>query len=175
MVLICFEGELGAGKTASLTYFALRNYQKHRKIYANYHLNFPYTAVTSIEQIEDMREGFFAGDELWLWLDSRSSGSQKNKAISAILLKSRKRGIQIGYTTQNFHQMDRRIRHITDFIATPTLNKHETKCSILVWSHPAMRLVKVYKFKTHEIFPLFDTNEEIKELPKIKKKIKKKM
>jgi hypothetical protein len=48
--------------------------------------------------------------------DSRASGSKKNKFITPILAKSRKRGIQIAYTVQYFKQIDIRIRTVTDFI-----------------------------------------------------------
>ncbi|KXH75943.1 MAG: hypothetical protein AM326_08240 [Candidatus Thorarchaeota archaeon SMTZ-45] len=162
MVLMAFVGELGAGKTLSLTYFAYLNYLRGVKVYSNYHLNFPYIPVTSIEDIEDMKEGFFAGDELWLWMDSRASGSKKNKAISSILLKSRKRGVQICYTTQSFGQIDNRIRNITDFIACPFMSPKEQWCKVLILSRATMNKVKWLKFKTAEIFPLYDTTEEIK-------------
>jgi len=164
MVLMAFVGELGAGKTLSLTYFAYLNYLKGIKIYSNYHLNFPYEPVRTLEDIEDMREGFFAGDELWLWMDSRASQNKKNRVISAILLKSRKRNIQIAYTTQSFGQIDLRVRRITDFIAVPMLSPKENWCRVLIMSNPSMTKVRWLKFKTEEIFPLYDTAEEIEPL-----------
>jgi len=327
MVLIAFVGELGAGKTLALTYLAWRNYNKGQTIYANYHLGFPFKLIDSPEKIEEMREGFFAGDELWNWCDcvsddtkimthndainvsdcinanpvqsvcfdtmkiensnishvlkrlpeknekiillktstkslkasknhrlfkfdglqlresllkdlkagdyiltadavnpaikkeygkfseidymrkimnssmllekitsireirpkgylydlsvpshenyiangivvhnSRVSGSKKNKLISAILLKSRKRGINIGYTAQHLSQVDKRMRNITDFIAVPQLTPQETWCRLRVYHAISGQLIKMYKFETAPIFKMYKTEEEVKDL-----------
>lgn len=163
MTLIGIVGELGAGKTLGLTYLAARNYAQGRKIYANYGLKIPFIPVRNPEQIMSMKDGFFAADELWTWADSRLSGSKKNKFITPILAKSRKRGIHIGYTTQYFKQVDIRIRMVTDFIAVPKINNEGTKCYLYVYQHPAMNLMKVYKFPTAQIYPLYDTKEEVVE------------
>jgi len=154
-------GELGAGKTLSLTYLAYRNFMKGRKIYSNYKLSFPYTKVTSIEQLEDMKSGFFAGDELWLWIDARASTSKKNKVVSSILLKSRKRDIHFSYTTQSFSQVDKRVRNITDFIAVPMLSPRENWCRLLIMTNPSHSIVKTIKFRTENVFKMYDTTEEI--------------
>jgi len=69
MVLMAIVGSLGIGKTLALTYLAWRNYRKGVKIYANYDLKIPYTPVKTIKDVLNMKEGFFAGDELWNWLD----------------------------------------------------------------------------------------------------------
>lgn len=162
MVLMAVLGELGAGKTLAMTYFALRNYWKGKTIYANYMLKkIPFTPVTNPEQITTMRDGFFAGDELWVWADSRKSGSKSNKFITPILALSRKRGINICYTVQYFKQIDVRIRTVTDFIVMPRLNESESVCRAFVYASPAMELQRVFKFKTAPIFDLYDTREEI--------------
>lgn len=164
MVLIAFIGELGAGKTLALTYLAWRNYNKGQTIYSNYHLSFPFKMIDSPEKIEEMREGFFAADELWSWVDSRMSGAKKNKVISSILLKSRKRGINIGYTAQHLSQIDKRVRNITDFIATPQLSPNETMCRLTIYHATSGQIIKMYKFKTAPIFKMYSTEEEVKDL-----------
>jgi len=92
---MCIVGELGAGKTLTLSYLAWKNhFIKGRDIFSNYSLyGMPHTRIRSLADLEKMRDGFFAGDELWLWLDSRTSSKQMNKVTSDILLKSRKRGL----------------------------------------------------------------------------------
>ena len=165
MVLMAIVGRLGEGKTLALTYFILRNYWKGRKIYSNYHLNkIPYIYVSNPEDIENMNEGFFAGDEIWTWADSRLSGSHKNKFITSVLSKSRKRGINITYTCQYFKSVDIRMRTVTDFIAIPSLNASESICRVSVYSVPDYTLQQVFKFRTAPVFPLYDTKEEVKEL-----------
>ena len=100
---------------------------------------------------------------MWTWADSRLSGSKKNKFLTLVLAKSRKRGIHIGYTAQYFKSIDIRIRNVTDFLAFPQLNAPETFCRLYVYSNPSMQMVKLYRFKTAEIFPLYDTSEEVEE------------
>lgn len=170
MVLIAIVSELGAGKTLSLTYLAYRKYLKGMTVFANYHITFPKFSnfkepdvryVRKMVDFLNMREGFFAGDELWMSCDSRMSATKKNKFITSILGKSRKRGIHIGYTTQNFHQMDKRIRDVTDFIAFPQLNKDESICRLEVFTLPQMTPMQSYKFRTAPLFKMYDTNEEV--------------
>lgn len=169
-MLISIVGEMGSGKTLALTYLAYRKYLKGMRVYANYHITFPkfpnfkepdVRFVNKLEDVLAMRDGFFAGDELWLNCDSRMSATKKNKFTTNILAKSRKRDIHIGYTTQNFHQIDKRIRDVTDFIAFPQLNKDETICRLEVMTLPQMTPMKTYKFRTAELFKMFDTREEV--------------
>lgn len=165
MVLMAILGELGSGKTLSLTYLALRNYYKGRNIYANYALKkIPFTLITQPEQILQMHDGFAALDELWTWADSRASGSKKNKFITPILSKSRKRGVHLGYTCQYFKSIDIRIRTVTDFVCMPKMNEKESICRLFIYSNPSMVLQRVFKFRAAPIFELYDTNEEVTEL-----------
>lgn len=112
-----------------------------------------------------MNEGFFAGDELWHWLDSRASMQKKNQVIGNFLLTSRKRGVNFAFTTQTFGQIDVRIRRVCDFIAMPQLTVDEKICRLMIFSHPSLQFIKLYKFRTQPIFELFDTKEVIDALP----------
>lgn len=100
---------------------------------------------------------------LWQWADSRMSGSKKNKFITMILAKSRKRGINIAYSVQYFKQMDIRIRTVTDFVAIPRLNSKETICRLFVYTNPTWVLQRVFTFRTAPIFELYDTKEEVED------------
>lgn len=96
---------------------------KGRDIFSNYNLyGIPFTKVKSLEDLENMRDGFFAADELWLWLDARTSTKQINKVTSDILLKSRKRGLTYCFTSQNMKQLDTRVRNVLDFTVYPVNN-----------------------------------------------------
>lgn len=102
--------------------------------------------------------------QLWTWCDSRLSGSHKNKFVTMVLAKSRKRDIHIAYTTQYFKAVDIRIRTVTDFVAIPQLNSKETLCTLKIYSNPAMVLQQVYRFRTQPLWSLYDTHEEVEEL-----------
>lgn len=180
MVLIAIEGVMGSGKTLAMTYLAWRKYLQGLDIYANYHIRFPpypkeeiekgrrqpkIFYVKNIRDVLAMEKGYACLDELWASADSRQSGSKKNKIIGQILLKARKKDVHIAYTTQKFHQMDKRIRDVTDFIAYPSLRKNETICILQVCSiipmkpEPFIKPEKVYKFYTAPFFRFYDTNE----------------
>lgn len=91
------------------------------------------------------------------------SGSKKNKFLTYVLAKSRKRGINIGYTCQYFKSVDVRIRATTDFICVPRLNAKETICKLFVYDQSG-QLHKTWKFRTAPVFQLYDTKEEVEEL-----------
>jgi len=192
MTLMAIVGDLGSGKTLSLTFLAWHYYlkwQKSRPIYANYHLNLfyqskdgkvkkiPYQYISDPDDLDKVRNGFFAGDELWIWLDSRASASKRNRFTSMILLKSRKRDMDIVYTTQTFGQVDRRVRNVTDFIAFPVLSKDQTWCQLFIFTNHTYRFMKKMKFYAPAFFPMYDTTEEIdtetekKALPQVRKEI----
>jgi hypothetical protein len=164
MVLMAITGNLGAGKTLCLTYLAYRNLMKGLKIYSNYHLEFPFEFVSSVKTLDKMTNGFFAGDELWSWLDARVSSSKRNRAVNKILLSSRKRGIHFAYTTQSFRQTDVRIRKITDFIAVPNLSPNNDWCRLVIYNNPTLDVLRAFKFRTDKYFRLYDTREEVSAL-----------
>lgn len=124
----------------------------------------PYTYVGSAEQVLTMNDGFLAADELWTWCDSRISGSKKNKFVTLVLAKSRKRGIHIAYSTQYFKAVDIRVRTVTDMIAIPRLNSRETICTLNIYSNPGLTYLERFRFMTRPIWDLYDTTEEVKEL-----------
>lgn len=179
MTLIAIVGELGEGKTLGLTYLAFWNkVMKNKNIYANYHLkNIPYTHVNTLEQLDKIKQGMFFADELWFWIDCRASKNKRNKFISDILLKSRKRGFHIFYTTQRFGQIDIRVREITDFLVSPKLSRYvklpnydeqvPLLCT-LEWytlSYGQIgSLLKTMRFYTMPIFNCYDTTEEIEDI-----------
>jgi len=169
MVLIAVVGELGSGKTLTMTYLVWRNwYYKKKKVFSNYKLyGIPFTLVNSLQDFEQISDGVFAGDELWSWADSRLSQKARNRFVSTILLKSRKRGLTVIYTSQSFDQIDKRIRKVTDFVAYPIMNRTNEVCKVLLFkgSKPnPTNLMHTLYFKTQPIFELYDSTEEIGEL-----------
>lgn len=167
MVLFAIVGELGSGKTLALSYLAWNNwFKKHRKIFSNYNFyGFPFTLIKTIPELDKMKTGFFAGDELWLWLDSRTTKKDRNRIVSNILLKSRKREITIAYTTQSIHQVDKRIRDVTDFVAYPLMSVDNSYCRLEIFRGPrpsvATRIKPPLYFMCENVYAIFNTYEEI--------------
>lgn len=168
MVLFCIVGELGAGKTLALAYLGWNNwFKKGRRLFSNFSFyGFPHTKITAIPDLEKMQSGFFAGDELWTWLDSWEGKSEKQRLISNILLKSRKRDITIAYTTQTMQQITKRIRDITDFIAYPVISMDGTYCRMEIFRgpkvSPATRINPARYFNIEPVIAMYNTYEEIK-------------
>jgi len=193
MSLMAITGTLGQGKSLSMVFFGAINWLQHgQKVFSNIHVVYenPYTdeqmadlgitkhpiyndeksrrykavMVEDPEDIETIREGVFLGDELWAWMDSRTSGKKSNRIGSKILLASRKRKYHIFYTCQDLSQMEKRVRIITDFEAVPMLLRNKTVCIVDVFQlkyGKRVRFVRRYKFYTAPIFKMYDTNEEI--------------
>jgi len=163
-MIIAFCGSLGSGKTLGLTWLAKQWHNAGIPIYSNYDLKFKYNPIIEFEDIENMKEGFAVLDELWLWMDARMSITKRNRAISEILLKSRKRKISIGYTAQSFRQVDIRLRHVTDYLVMPDMLRRKTWCVLKFYSNPPSSAIMTKRFRTAEYFKLYDTTEEIKDI-----------
>ena len=167
MVLFAIVGELGSGKTLALTFLAVNNFNKKgRRIYSNYTLyGIPFTPIRSMPNLDKMKNGFFAGDELWLWCDSARSLDARTLFVNKILLKSRKREITIAYTTQSIGQIHKRIRDVTDFVAYPLMSVDNTYCRLEIFrgNRPSMatRMKPPIYFETEPIYAVFNTYEEV--------------
>lgn len=169
IVLFAIVGELGSGKTLTLTYLAWHNWlHRGRRIYSNLTLyGFPFTKVTSVDDLDRMREGFGAFDELWLSISSWSR-SKKIEFITSILLKSRKRGLTICFTTQSISQINKRIREVTDFLAYALMSVDNSYCRVEIFRGPkpsiGTRMKPPIYFNVEPVIAMYNTYEEVKPL-----------
>jgi len=167
MSIMVITGQLGSGKTLSLTYLAYRNFLKGKTIYANYTLKEPikYIRLMKISDLLNMRNGFFAGDEFWIELDTQTSSYLRRRIVNDILRRSRKRGVDCVITSQTMNQIPPRIAKVLDFIAFPILNRDASVCKLTIMNGPKPTIVlKRIWFLTKPIFNMYDTNEEVSEL-----------
>lgn len=166
MPLTNVVGELGVGKTLSLAFLLWRNwFFKGQKIYSNIHLfKIPYIFINDIRQLNEIRDGYVGLDELWLVADSRMSKTSRNRFVSNILSKSRKRGLTYVSTSQVADSLESRIRKVLDFTFYPMLNRMETVCKLLVFRGGYVKnsnYMKTLYYKTELIKQVYDTNEEV--------------
>lgn len=177
-------GKLGRGKTCLLTALAYFNYKfgslyvksllyprlfnlsNSHEIYANYHLKFPYKPVTCYDELDDMKSGSAFLDEFWVWADSRMSMTNKNKSVSMLALKSRKRDLDIYYSAQNWSRIDKRIRNITDILIMPDYDMRTGIISVDVCEplEKYKEVIKSFKISAKPFFSMYDTTQEIGEL-----------
>ena len=121
-MIICFIGNMGGGKTLSMTNALFKSHKDKHKVISNYTLNFKHDVLsmdllksyhTSNKQIENSSFGI---DEAHIFLDSRNFMSKSNKIISYFLLQTRKRGIKAYLSFQKYNQIDIRIRQNASFL-----------------------------------------------------------
>jgi hypothetical protein len=107
---------------------------------------------------------------LWLWLSSWAGRSKEHELISSILLKSRKRNLTIAFTTQSFHQVNLRIRDVTDFIAYPLMSVDNSYTRLEIFRGPrasmGTRINPPIYFTNEKVYALFNTYEEVKPISK---------
>lgn len=124
--VIC--GNLGAGKTATLSVFSYLAHLSGDKIYNNYTLKgYPNNYIDKIEDLKNFvgERIFLSLDEFWIWSDSRNSTSGDSKKIQQAMMQIRKRNVKNCYmTSQHFGQIDTRTRNITSSVMFPELIKH---------------------------------------------------
>jgi hypothetical protein len=112
-------GLKGAGKTAYMTKLLYDAWKKGRTVRANYKLEFPFKAIdldfllTNPYELQDMSIGI---DEAQTYFDCRMSASKKNRIFSYLMLQSRKRHVDIFFTSQQAANVDIRIRRNIDFL-----------------------------------------------------------
>ena len=169
LLLIYFiVGSMGNGKTLTMTYLGLLLYQTGNKIYSNYPVKYPHTPILNPDDIKKIKNGVFLGDELWSWLDARESHKSKNKFVSSILLKSRKKGYDIFHTAQFRSQPDKRLREHTDFFVIPEYNPSNHTCKAKFHQYYGndridMDANKVITFNAKPVYKLYNSYEGIYE------------
>jgi hypothetical protein len=108
-------------------------------------------------------------DELWLYADSRMSRTTRNRFVSGILSKSRKRAITYVSTAQVADSIEGRIRKVLDFTFYPMLNRDDSVIKLLVFRGGYVKnqnYMKTLYFKTQLIRMCYDTLEEIRMMEK---------
>lgn len=120
-MLIGIEGELGGGKTLLMVKYLKDEYNiNHKKIMTNLKLtNIPYDEIDILYLIEndtDLNDIVLGIDELTVFVDCRTSMSKANRFFSYLVLQSRKRNVDIYYTTQNLSMIDKRVIDHTPLI-----------------------------------------------------------
>lgn len=122
-MIIGIVGDLGCSKTLTMTHLGNIMEESGICIYSNYHLTFKHNRIEGIDginEIETDRNALLL-DEIWLTADSRKSMAYENMMLSTSLLQSRKKHIDVLYTTQYINQVDVRIRSITNLIFNPQI------------------------------------------------------
>lgn len=119
-MIIGYYGDLGSGKTLSMTKYAYLYYLKGYEVYSNYGLSFPHKKIDNkfLKDVVTQDTQFngktvFALDELDMYFDSRSSMSKNNKIVSYFVKQIRKKNIRLLFAVQSEDRVDKRLRGLT--------------------------------------------------------------
>lgn len=159
-------GNLGAGKTLSLTALGLKMSDMFEQgvIVSNYSVDYADMYVENpveLEELSKQEQGLQMLDEVWAWADSRNSGN--NELFNEMVINSRKRGWVVGYTTQDLHMIDKRLRDNTDYIILPSHSSKptgdEAKIDIFTWK--GLQHVRTITYNPEALYGIYDTTEEV--------------
>lgn len=166
-------GGLGSGKTLFVTKCLYDEYRlNHKKIMANYNLRFPHEKINvrrlldDNSQLHDIAVGI---DEFHVFFDSRVSGSRRNRLTSYFVLQTRKRNVNLYFTTQNIGQVDKRMRQQMHRMIvcnrTGIDSDHDGledvfKINVIDMTVQPYKM-KYYNFYGRKYFDLYDTNQII--------------
>jgi hypothetical protein len=171
-MIVGFTGKMGGGKTYSMTFFGKRMLDKGFSIISNYTLSMKHRLITKEEiqkygsdSSEMLKDCVLMLDEMQTIMDCRSS--QKNRMLTFFVLQTRKRGVNLFYTTQNFHAVDRRLRDNTDFLVDCTALRNESGETIgfgleILQCHGRDRFESLNHFtlrKSESVYRLYDSYE----------------
>ena len=169
-MIIAYLGTRGRGKTLSCVREAYEHQLKGYHIYSNIKLNDRYfkdwTLIDGkmlldwVNGDKQFKKAFFILDEVHVYLDSRMGMSKRSIIISYFILQTRKRNVRLGFTTQFFNQVDKRLRNPTEvFVECQNYKKGEeiinrNKVTVL-----ETQRVFTQEFKANRFFDYYNTDE----------------
>lgn len=175
-MIIGFVGPRGQGKTLLMSARLRRRYRRGYKILTNYEVNFPHGSLNAkklVEMGEELKNCAIGVDEIHVLLDSRNSMSNRNKMITYFILQTRKRNVVLFFTTQDYGQVDVRLRRNTDFwveciritkIHSVTGKKIKTnKFLYKIYEGLTGRLLDIRLINGEQFFGIYDTQEVIRD------------
>lgn len=182
-MILCWIGDIGSGKTISAIKYAYEEYLKGRTIYCNLHLFFPKSPNGG--KVVPLDTKFFIDyatsrfnimnsivliDEAHIYFDSRNALMRKNKIFGKFITQSRKRSVDLVYTTQDENpetfrttgQVDLRLRKLTDRVILCRIEKIKDKEFVIQdFYNNSGRLLTRQVVYANPYFNLYDTNEII--------------
>ena len=171
--IIGIFGNLGSGKTllASILAYAFKN--KDYNIYANYNLKIkdhyidlsdPENFINVFKKINNKEKNLMVLDELYIFMDSRTSASIRNRIYDMIVLQSRKLNLNIIHTEQDPKAVDLRLRLITNYYFYPEFNKKDDILYVTVFDNLYAQPIRKFRIENvSRFFNLYDTTQKIKD------------
>ncbi len=157
-----FSGLLGGGKTLLMTIFGKGTSLEGQKVYSNYRTSFSdlISPMDLVNRNENLKNCSLCLDELYAWIDSRTSGTTGNRLITYFGLQTRKIDVNLFYTAQLIGSIDLRLRYITDIVVLCERRKKGFSYTFFYGYQP-IRKVFLKEEKAKQFYNDYDTSEEI--------------
>jgi len=166
MTLVNILGEKGSGKTLLATLLATK--ESERPIYSNYTLRLENYHALNPEDLFNLDIPMLVIlDEIYAWVESRTSGKPINRYLSYIVFQSRKMNRDFILTEQEYMTFETRLRSQTDvdvyckkvdlgflyvFYKNSGFIRYKPKKCLLTFE------------EAEKIYPIYDTEEIVKPL-----------
>ncbi len=178
-MIVGIIGDRGCGKTLSMAKTVMEMLKKGRQIYTNFHLNKKHIPKKYHKQLHLIDNKFLKDykdfklykcclfiDEIYIYIDARMSGSKKNRIWSYFINQTRKRDVDLYFTTQFFRQVEIRLRMNTEFFVFPAKITKKGSTDIYIYNKiyaykNNLKLVGVENFLGNDYFDVYDTDEII--------------
>lgn len=176
-MIVGIIGKRGCGKTLTMAKTVIDMLKKGKTIYTNFHLNKKYIDKKYHKKIHLLDNEFFKNykdfklyncalfiDEIYVYIDSRTSSSKRNRLWSYFINQTRKRDVDLYYTTQFFRQVELRLRENTEIFIYPQIIKQDTTTIVsdVIYSYEnTLKRIGVERFVGNDYFNVYDTDEII--------------
>ncbi len=176
-MIVGIIGKRGTGKTITMAKTVMDMLKKGKTVYTNFHINKKAIPKKYHSKIKLLDSDFFKNykdfklyncalfiDEIYVYIDSRSSMSKRNILWSYFINQTRKRDVDLYFTTQFFRQVELRLRENTEIFIFPQIIKQKNDIFIVnkIFSYgDTLKKIGREVFKGNDYFDVYDTDEII--------------
>lgn len=172
--LVAVLGDVGTGKTVTLTALADTYAKAGYNVFTNFTLNgISHTKVTFKEVIEfadHIEGGVLLLDEGHIGMDSKAFWTQLSRDMNKFITQRRKREISMYITTQNFMSLTKSVRTLANYVMECSYLEHTKKSGEVVHvvqldnrDRDTFELLTTKQYIATPYFDKYDTNEIIEE------------
>lgn len=180
-MIVGIIGTRGSGKTITMAKTVKEALKKGKIVYTNFKINKKAIEKKYHKKIKLLDNKFFKNykdfklyncalfiDEIYVYIDSRTSGTKRNRLWSYFINQTRKRDVDLYFTTQFFRQVEVRLRDNTEFFVFPSVigkqSTVKTDDDIIIvnkiYSYKErIKKIGIETFKANDYFDVYDTDE----------------
>lgn len=185
-MLIAIEGGLGTGKTVMLLRYLINDGKLGHKIFANFGIiGLPYNNIDIGELLQkessnlEFKDATIGIDEITVFVDCRTSTAKRNRIFGYFVLQSRKRNVNVYYTSQDLGMLDFRLTNHTHIVVLCDFEyrnykkgdrilrlkvKNRRRYTIIDFRDPHNVKRKSFTLDISAYYPYYDTDEIIRPL-----------